>query len=360
MLKRILYIGILAILPQLIAAQSTESSILSLIPQSDEVFRWGYSELDAQGRQLYDSTLATLVRFEANNFSPYYYHRVDLPCIPNTVSIQEVTYLLTRLQHDVPELFILGSTVPRYDYQTYIYYARIGYVNSPESYLSQLQALRLAADSILMEITPEMSDYEKLLVLHDGFIRWGDYGDMTGADAGNIRGALLNKRAVCEGFAYAGLYLCQRIGIPCIFVEVQQITSTVNNTWGNHAINYVKLDGQWYMMDLTADGGFPNIVGHAGFLRGQTHFDESYRLENEDGLLKNAAAYNALPALAQDDYDPNAEHNTDPGDQNPDDEEHASLEETALPSRTGKVIINGHLYIRSGEGIYSATGQRIR
>lgn len=346
-MKHLLYTALLAILPIIGIAQNTAESISALIPRGEDVFRWGYSELNAQERQMYDTIVGSLIRFEANNASPYYYHSCYLTGVPNTIDIQQLISMLTRVSRDIPELYILSSSIPRYDYNTYSYYARIGYVNNPDKYLDELRALRLAADTILRDITPDMSDYEKLLKLHDGFIEWGDYGDMTGADAGNIRGALLNKRAICEGFAFAGLYLCQRVGIPCIFVEVQQVTSTVNNTWGNHALNYVKLDGQWYMMDLTADGGFPNIVGHVGFLRGQAHFDESYRLEDENGTPKNAIAYNSLPTLSTDDYDPNA---TPP----------SALEQDWAHQQPRKLLINGHLVIRTDEGDYTATGQLIR
>lgn len=347
-MKHLLTSLLLALLPLLAAAQNVTESISSLVPRGEEVFRWGYSELNGQDRQIYDTIVGSLIRFEANNASPYYYHSCNLNGVPNTTSSQELISMLTRVSHDIPELYILSSTIPRYDYNTYIYCARIGYVNTPDKYLNELLSLRQAADSILQDITPGMSDYEKLLILHDRFIEWGDYGDMTGADAGNIRGALLNKRAICEGFAYAGLYLCQRIGIPCIFVEVQQVTSTVNNTWGNHALNFVKLAGQWYMMDLTADGGFPNIVGHVGFLRGQTHFDESYRLVDADGNPKNAIAYNALPALSADDFDPNAVVPPSALDQQP------------IRQQPCKLLIDGQFVIRTAEGDYSAAGQRIR
>lgn len=324
-------------------AQTTKDSIAEMVPRGNEVFRWGYNELQtAQERMLYDTIVGSLIRFDANNASPYYYHRCDLTGLPNTMSIQEVIAWLNKLSYDVPELYILSSTIPRYD--TNIYYARIGYVNTPQRYLSELNQLQTIADSLLADILPGMSDYERLLIIHDRFIEWGDYGDMTGADAGNIRGALINRRAVCEGFARAGLYLCQKASIPCIFVTGQMQTSTVNDTWGNHAWNFVQLDNEWYLMDLTSDGGFPGIVGHDAFLRGAAYFNEHYRFAAPGGTNPNTnGTYTSLPALSTNDYTPSS----------------TSVEPTTVEIHPGKVLINGQIYIRTEQGIFSVTGLRI-
>lgn len=286
-------------------AQTVGDQIEALIPGWGSVYRHGYEELDQAGRERYEAVVGALCHFEANNASPYYYHRCNLPMIAPKYSIYDLMHDLERIQRDVPEMYILSSTVPRSDYSTGMYYARVGYVNTPDKYLSELQQLEEAARSILAPIEEGMSEYERLLVLHDGFINWGDYGDMSGADAGNIRGALLNKRAVCEGFARAAVYLCQRAGIKCIYVNGQLHTSTVNDTWGNHAWNFVEVDGAWYVMDLTTDGGFPGICGHAAFLRGQDYFEENYRLTSTEGVNANlGGVYTALPTLASTSYEP--------------------------------------------------------
>lgn len=329
--------------------QTVQDSIVALVPRGNEVYRWGYSELTDADKALYDTIVGSVIRFEANNYSAYYYHRVDLLGVPNTMSIQQLSYTLERISRDVPELYVLSSTVPRYDYSLYNYYARIGIVNTPERYLRELVQLRAVADTILAEVTPGMSDYEKLCILHDRFIEWGDYGDMTGADAGNIRGALLNKRAVCEGFARAGLYLCQRLGLECIFVSGQLQTSTVNDTWGNHAWNYVKLAGQWYLMDLTTDGGFPGIVGHEAFLRGAAYFNVHYRLLNAQGTNPNLGGiYQSLPVLSEEDYVPSATGLKD------------ESEEVRGKNVARKVLKNGQMQVMTPQGRYAISGQEIR
>lgn len=56
----------------------------------------------------------------------------------------------------------------------------------------------------------------------------------------DIYGALINKEAVCVGYAKAFKYLCKEAKINCVFIQNEK-----------HAWNYVQLDGQWYSVDTT-------------------------------------------------------------------------------------------------------------
>lgn len=57
-------------------------------------------------------------------------------------------------------------------------------------------------------------------------------------------GALVDKKAVCEGYSRAFQLLCNRLGIDCI-----NIAGTADGV--AHAWNNVMLDGEWYEVDVT-------------------------------------------------------------------------------------------------------------
>lgn len=352
-MKRIhllLLLFFLGLPPYCVFAQSVGEKIKALIPSGEKVYRHGYSELDNDGKALYNSIIESLCGFEANNASPNYYHRCDLTGVPTSRNIYTLMADIKRIEHDVPEMFILSSYIPRTDYGTGMYYARIGITNNPQKYLEELQKLKDAADEILKPTKEDMSDYEKLKIIHDGFINWGDYGDMTGADAGNIRGALINKRAVCEGFARAGLFLCQRAGLKCIYVEGQLRTSSVNDTWGNHAWNFVQVDGKWYLMDLTTDGGFAGICGYSAFLQGQDYFLENYKLTYKDGSDPNLnGMYQTLPTLEATSYSATSSIN---------DVENYATQSIRKPRKN--LGINGQVTISHAHHLYNINGIRMR
>jgi len=287
-------------------AQSVKEQISSKIPKGDKVFRYGYNELTTAEKSIYENVVDELIHFDANNAMPYYYHTVELKSLPSNITATELSHILARIKNDMPEMFVLGFTIPRHNGEYYM--GRIGYAHTPESFLSDLEQMEYAFSQIAGSITNEMSTYTKLRILHDSFISWANYGDMSGADGGTAKGALVNRRAVCEGLSRGFLYLCQRVGLKCIYVSGSKIVSTEKNEWGNHAWNYVEIDGKWYLIDIANDGGFANQCGYISFLRGNDHISTNYSHYSISGEDSNCnGVYKELPPLAETTYQPETE-----------------------------------------------------
>ena len=89
------------------------------------------------------------------------------------------------------------------------------------------------------------SEYEKALVLHDALVKNVTY-DLGAPNAHNAYGAIVEKRAVCEGYAESYQYLLHLCGIQSYFV------AGFSNDEA-HAWNLVRLDGKYYYTDTTWD-----------------------------------------------------------------------------------------------------------
>ena len=111
------------------------------------------------------------------------------------------------------------------------------------------RAAELAADKIMAGITPDMSDYDKLKYFHD-YLIINCVSDIDDPLADTIYGALVEKKALCEGYAKAFSYLCNRAGIENMIVYGW---TEIYHMW-----NMVKLNGNWYHVDVT--------WGNPGFL----------------------------------------------------------------------------------------------
>ena len=97
----------------------------------------------------------------------------------------------------------------------------------------------------------------------------------------DVYGALVNRIAVCEGYARSFKYILDEMGIPCVLV-----IGTGTNSQGEterHAWNYVELEGNWYAVDCTWDD--PIIIGGGGqtlssrykyFLKGANEFNADH------------------------------------------------------------------------------------
>ena len=119
--------------------------------------------------------------------------------------------------------------------------------------------------------------YDDIRMVHDYLVENIEY-DTTVSQSNiyNVYGALVNGRAVCEGYARSFKYLMDKLGIPCILV-----IGTGTNSQGqteNHAWNYVQLNGTWYAIDCTWDdpvsstGYVSQSSRYRYFLKGSNEF----------------------------------------------------------------------------------------
>lgn len=96
------------------------------------------------------------------------------------------------------------------------------------------------------------SNYQQIQYIHNWLIDNLEYDTTYSAENNrDIYGALINKKVVCEGYAKTFKYLLDKLEIPCILVSGEAENS--EGTRENHMWNYVKINEQWYSVDVTWD-----------------------------------------------------------------------------------------------------------
>lgn len=113
-----------------------------------------------------------------------------------------------------------------------------------------------AARAIMEQITPDMDDYDKLKFFHD-YLVLNCENDTESPYSNTIYGALVQKNALCEGYAKAFSYLCNLAGIE------NTIVTGLTGAGVYHMWNMVKLGGNWYHVDVTWDN--PDDALHAEY-----------------------------------------------------------------------------------------------
>lgn len=168
--------------------------------------------------------------------------------------------------YDNPEVFYLNpnkmylniETITRGNNVSYNSFINSGgYANylvdefSSKQQINQaINALRQVRNSITQNKTGNI--YNDVKMVHDYIINNTEYDTtISKASIYNIYGTLINKQAVCEGYAKSFKYLMDELGIQCILV-IGKATNSEGIT-ENHAWNYVKVDGKWYAIDTTWD-----------------------------------------------------------------------------------------------------------
>lgn len=94
-----------------------------------------------------------------------------------------------------------------------------------------------------------MSDIDKVMAARDYLIQFCSYApDWSKNRANTAWGALVYRQAQCSGYARAMKALCDSIGVDCYYVHADKTASNPSHQW-----NTVKIDGQWYILDVQGD-----------------------------------------------------------------------------------------------------------
>lgn len=147
--------------------------------------------------------------------------------------------------------------------------------------------------------------YENIKMIHDLLVNSVEYDtSISKPNIYNMYGALINREAVCEGYARAYKYLLDGVGIPSILV-----VGTGTNLEGkteNHAWNYVQLDENWYAIDTTWDDPVSSSelakerARYKYFLKGSDEFNKDH---TPSGQFTQGGKIFSYPYLSNSNYE---------------------------------------------------------
>lgn len=171
-----------------------------------------------------------------------YMDTVDIS--PYEVPVGDVETLATKLLFGQPKYFYVSKEISSTYYPSSGMLSSVSFkytVNRGEV-PAKIEELNSVAKEIIQEANKYNTDYQKLLYVHDWFVKNIKY-DYTYQNH-DMYSALVDKSAVCEGIAYAYSYILNNLGIN----NTAASSETMNHMW-----NVVELDGKWYNVDLTSD-----------------------------------------------------------------------------------------------------------
>lgn len=197
------------------------------------VTRYASLNYDSRMKDAYNSVVDTITNFRSS------------AQMPLTISEADYVKVLEAVRCEQLMLFYLSDrTLGDFDTFTHSYTINFTYKYDVEEASEMLRETEAAANEITSQLDDNMSDYEKLKYIHDYLVLnvesavEGDYVD-------SVYGALVNKKALCEGYAKAFSYLCNLIGVENMIVT--------GYTGVDHMWNMVKLEGSWYHVDIGWD-----------------------------------------------------------------------------------------------------------
>lgn len=214
----------------------------------DSLNRYAYSLLNNDEKAVYDTVLEAI-----NAFS------TEISDLNTSVTDDQIKKIIDYIQRDHPEIFwFQHGTTFFFDSATHVVNKlEFKYCMTRDEAKKRQDKINAATKSFLTSVIDTMSDYEVTLRIYENIIQLVDY-DTIGLeqqkkdtvspevpdDLRSIYGVFVNKKAVCAGYAKAMQYLLNLCGVECTYV-----------TSGTHAWNLIKLEGDYYHIDVTWGDG---------------------------------------------------------------------------------------------------------
>lgn len=209
---------------------------------------------------------------------------------PNKINYQDVGDLINQVVEENPEIFYYQSVNVISDGTI-----KFKYNDSKKDILQNKKKINMAVKKVMTKtIKKNMSDLEKVKALHDYLVLNIEYdyknyqNNRVPDDSYQIYGALIKRKAVCDGYSKSMQVLLKKAGIPSIFV-----TGTADGE--GHSWNLVKVNGKYYHIDATWDDSVPNkpgVVNYNYFLLTNKQLKKDHKWKEGNFPTATSGKYN--------------------------------------------------------------------
>lgn len=177
-----------------------------------------------------------------------------------TLSEDSLQAVVSKIRFLHPDLFFVDKTFSftKDELTEAIILLKPRYLYSGSEHSEKMAAYENYVKTIAAAAPADGTDFDKLLYLHDYFVREYSYDySYTIRDAYTF---FEQKTGVCQAYMLALIAVAGELGIESIPVTSNRM---------NHAWNLVKLDGSWYHVDVTWDdtGAYPSQTSYAYFMQ---------------------------------------------------------------------------------------------
>lgn len=185
------------------------------------------------------------------------------------IATSEIKAIVLGVINDHPDLYFARSA-----FRSFYNPSNNTVTTIEPEYISGLDdaAFQSGLNSALASVDSGMTDLEKAIALHDYLAVNCEY-DYDNYLSGSMPqtsfsayGALVNRMAVCQGYALAYKLLLNKVGIKSYMVTSDAM---------NHAWNLIELNGKYYQVDVTWDDPTRDLIGrvsHAYMFRSDAAF----------------------------------------------------------------------------------------
>lgn len=215
---------------------------------SSEVVYWYESNLPESIKPTYNEVVRGIENFETNiPITQDNITKDDASLIYNTIFAEHPTWFYLSLTYTTSissETDKVKAISPKYSMDR-------------GEWLDKLNKVNAIVDPLVNKIYADYkTEYDRELAAHDWLVKNVTYYNNPSLSGGSasyqtIYGAFVEGKANCMGYARAMMYLMRRLGISAMVV--QGMGYDRNGDSEAHEWNMVRIDGQWWQVDVCWD-----------------------------------------------------------------------------------------------------------
>ncbi len=201
------------------------------------------------------------------------------------ITAGELREIYSETLNRFPKYFYVSGGYSYSYYSTFVSEVWVEYISKDKNELQQMRsAYDRAAASVVSKADDSWSDMEKALYINDYLARNCEYDEkLTKYTAYE---ALVNRTAVCQGYALAFMDLAHELGLSCEMVTSSSL---------NHAWDMVKIGDSYYHVDVTWNDPVEDRLGRARhwyFMKSSKFFksEDGKHLKSDDWVMTGGIA----------------------------------------------------------------------
>ena len=171
-----------------------------------------------------------------------------------TITVNELDTLMYLLNYDCPELIqVSGDYFPEYisnDEITNVSAVTFQYIMNEDEYTDYMTQLNAFFDNLKTSVEGK-SEFETEKYVYDLLFNNCVYNE-TDSLSGSVCGVLLKGKGRCESLSKSFLWCMQELDIECMAFLGEPLWES-DSVYAKHSWNIVKIDGNYYHIDLTVD-----------------------------------------------------------------------------------------------------------
>lgn len=200
-------------------------------------FKYYYNQLGNKEKQAYNNVLQKVETLP---------NSIEIPSLSKT----ELSTVFEALLYDNPLLFCLGRTCNITTRGLHSYFNAV-YIMSASEYSQKKQRLVDKAAKIIASFGKSGSDSKTELNIHNYIVNNCSYENSGEENESSAYGALIDKKASCEGYSKAAKVLLDLAGIDCYVIS--GMSKNYSGELESHMWDIVNINSNFYHLDVTWD-----------------------------------------------------------------------------------------------------------